>query len=85
MSARLIYVMDPMCSWCWGFAPVAAALIAQAREAGVVTRVVPGGLRTGGSALDSSTRKYILEHWQAGGHPPRPLSRRYAGPDRDPS
>ncbi|WP_060508980.1 DsbA family protein [Pseudomonas sp. NBRC 111124] len=65
MTARLIYVMDPMCSWCWGFAPVAAALIAQAAEAGVSTRLVPGGLRTGGSALDSSTRKYILEHWQA--------------------
>lgn len=65
MTARLIYVMDPMCSWCWGFAPVAAALIAQAAEAGVGTRLVPGGLRTGGSALDGSTRKYILEHWQA--------------------
>jgi len=65
MTARLIYVMDPMCSWCWGFAPVAAALIAQAEEAGVATRLVPGGLRTGGSALDNATRKYILEHWQA--------------------
>ncbi|UTL89856.1 DsbA family protein [Pseudomonas fluorescens] len=65
MTARLIYVMDPMCSWCWGFAPVAAALIAQAAEAGVSTRLVPGGLRTGGSALDGSTRKYILEHWEA--------------------
>ncbi|WP_054912797.1 DsbA family protein [Pseudomonas sp. NBRC 111127] len=65
MSARLIYVMDPMCSWCWGFAPVAAALIAQAHEAGVPTHLVVGGLRTGGSALDSATRKYILEHWQA--------------------
>jgi putative protein-disulfide isomerase len=65
MTARLIYVMDPMCSWCWGFAPVAAALIAQAAEAGVSTRLVPGGLRSGGSALDGSTRKYILEHWQA--------------------
>jgi len=65
MTARLLYVMDPMCSWCWGFAPVAAALIAQAAEAGVSTRLVPGGLRTGGSALDGSTRKYILEHWQA--------------------
>lgn len=52
MTARLIYVMDPMCSWCWGFAPVAAALIAQAAEAGVSTRLVPGGLRSGGSALD---------------------------------
>lgn len=65
MSARLIYVMDPMCSWCWGFAPVAAALITQAQQAGVPTHLVPGGLRTGGSALDTSTRKYILEHWQA--------------------
>ncbi|WP_369990309.1 DsbA family protein [Pseudomonas xanthosomatis] len=65
MTARLIYVMDPMCSWCWGFAPVAEALIAQAADAGVSTRLVPGGLRSGGSALDASTRKYILEHWQA--------------------
>ncbi|KAF1305171.1 disulfide bond formation protein DsbA [Pseudomonas sp. SG-MS2] len=65
MTARLLYVMDPMCSWCWGFAPVAQALIAQAREAGVATRVVPGGLRRGASPLDASTRKYILEHWQA--------------------
>jgi len=65
MTARLIYVMDPMCSWCWGFAPVASALIAQAAEAGVSTWLVPGGLRSGGSALDGSTRKYILEHWQA--------------------
>jgi len=65
MSARLLYVMDPMCSWCWGFAPVAEALIAQAREAGVPTRLVPGGLRSGSSALDASTRRYILEHWQA--------------------
>ncbi|MFK0087820.1 DsbA family protein [Pseudomonas sp. NPDC090755] len=65
MSARLLYVMDPMCSWCWGFAPVAKALIAQAHEAGIETRLVVGGLRTGSSALDASTRRYILEHWQA--------------------
>ncbi len=65
MSARLLYVMDPMCSWCWGFAPVAAALIAQAADAGVPTRLVVGGLRSASSALDVSTRRYILEHWQA--------------------
>lgn len=65
MTARLLYVMDPMCSWCWGFAPVAEALIAQAREAGVPTHLVPGGLRSATSALDASTRRYILEHWQA--------------------
>lgn len=65
MTARLLYVMDPMCSWCWGFAPVAQALIAQAQDAGVQTQLVVGGLRSGSSALDSATRQYILEHWQA--------------------
>ncbi|MDE1164258.1 MAG: DsbA family protein [Pseudomonas sp.] len=65
-AARLIYVMDPMCSWCWGFAPVAKALIEQARAAGVQTHWVVGGLRTGsGAALDPTKRSYILEHWQA--------------------
>ncbi|MCY1447809.1 DSBA-like thioredoxin domain protein [compost metagenome] len=58
--------MDPMCSWCWGFAPVAEALIEQARDAGVDVHLVVGGLRTGsGLALDPSTKRYILEHWQA--------------------
>ncbi|NNA35977.1 DsbA family protein [Pseudomonas lundensis] len=66
MSARLLYVMDPMCSWCWGFAPVARALVEQAQAAGVELHLVVGGLRTGsGSALEPHTRRYILEHWQA--------------------
>ncbi|MFF7708780.1 DsbA family protein [Pseudomonas sp. NPDC007930] len=62
---RLLYVMDPMCSWCWGFAPVAAALFEQAAAAGVSGHLVMGGLRSGGAALDSTTRQYILEHWRA--------------------
>ena len=66
MDARLLYVMDPMCSWCWGFAPVAEALVEQARVAGVPLHLVVGGLRTGsGAALEPTTRRYILEHWQA--------------------
>ncbi len=66
MSARLLYVMDPMCSWCWGFADVAQALVEQAQASGVSLHLVMGGLRTGsGAALDPSTRRYILEHWQA--------------------
>lgn len=66
MSARLLYVMDPMCSWCWGFAPVAEALVQQARAAGFPLHLVMGGLRTGsGAAVDPSTRRYILGHWQA--------------------
>lgn len=66
MSARLLYVMDPMCSWCWGFAEVAEALVTQAQAGGMKLQLVVGGLRTGsGAALDPATRRYILEHWQA--------------------
>jgi putative protein-disulfide isomerase len=66
MPARLLYVMDPMCSWCWGFAPVADALVQQAQAAGVALHLVAGGLRTGsGASLEPTTRRYILEHWHA--------------------
>ncbi|WP_459200501.1 DsbA family protein [Pseudomonas tremae] len=65
MSARLIYVMDPMCSWCWGFAPVADALVTQAREAGVPLHLVMGGLRSEKTVLEPAKRRYILEHWRA--------------------
>lgn len=66
MNARLLYVMDPMCSWCWGFASVADALVEQARAAGLPLHLVVGGLRTGsGAALEPTTKRYILEHWHA--------------------
>ncbi|TDV70377.1 DsbA family protein [Pseudomonas sp. LP_7_YM] len=66
MNARLLYVMDPMCSWCWGFAPVADALVEQAKAAGLPLHLVVGGLRTGsGAALEPTARRYILEHWHA--------------------
>lgn len=65
MSTRLIYVMDPLCSWCWGFAPVFEALAAQAAEQGIATHVVAGGLRRERSALAAADRVRILGHWQA--------------------
>lgn len=65
MNARLLYVMDPMCSWCWGFAPVLEALAGQAAEAGVPLHLVVGGLRHERLALDPAGRVRILSHWQA--------------------
>ncbi|WP_437884012.1 DsbA family protein [Pseudomonas sp. LRF_L74] len=62
---RLIYVMDPMCSWCWGFAPVVEALAAQASAAGVPLHLVVGGLRRERVALDPASEVRILAHWQA--------------------
>ncbi|MCQ4346832.1 DsbA family protein [Pseudomonas stutzeri] len=66
MNARLLYVMDPMCSWCWGFAPVFDVLAAQAGAAGMTLHLVAGGLRPGSvRALDAGSRDYILGHWRA--------------------
>lgn len=65
MADRLIYVMDPMCSWCWGFAPVVSALAEQARQAQVPTHVVLGGLRSEQVVMDDAGRARTLCYWQA--------------------
>ncbi len=65
MPTRLIYVMDPMCSWCWGFAPIAQALAEQAQAEGVEMVLRVGGLRREQTALDEAARVRILGHWQA--------------------
>lgn len=65
MQARLLYVMDPMCSWCWGFAPVLESLAEQARAAGVGVQLVVGGLRRDRVAIDAAARVRYLGYWQA--------------------
>jgi hypothetical protein len=39
----LVYVHDPMCSWCWGFDPVLRELVSSLPE-GVAVRRLLGGL-----------------------------------------
>lgn len=63
--ARLIYVMDPMCSWCWGFAPVMQALADQALEQGVSLELRVGGLRREQMVMDQAGRERTVSYWQA--------------------
>ncbi|MEK0364017.1 DsbA family protein [Pseudomonas sp. CBC3] len=65
MSTRLIYVMDPMCSWCWGFAPVVQALIEQAQARGVGAELIVGGLRRERTAMDQPARERTASYWHA--------------------
>lgn len=65
MASRLLYVMDPMCSWCWGFAPVIETLVEQAAAAGVPLQIVVGGLRRDQVAIDAAARVRYLGYWQA--------------------
>ena len=53
MSARLLYVVDPMCSWCYGFAPVLDAVRGKLR-ADVSMDLVMGGLAPDSDAPKSA-------------------------------
>lgn len=63
-SADFIYVADPMCSWCWGFAPVVAQL-RERHPSAFRYQLVVGGLRAGPSAKPLGPLKpYLAQHWR---------------------
>lgn len=59
-TPRLLYFADPMCSWCYGFAPNIQALAER-----LPVELVMGGLRAGETRqLSAGLRNEILQHWQ---------------------
>lgn len=63
-EVEAIYFADPMCSWCWGFAPSAAAIRAQFGD-DLPMRLVMGGLRPGTEQpMTGSAKQEVREHWQ---------------------
>ncbi len=61
---HLIYVMDPMCSWCYGFAPVIERLVKE-QEQTMQFKLVLGGLRPGTELpLDEQMKESIRHHWE---------------------
>lgn len=66
MNERILwYIADPMCSWCWGFAPIVKAIRLNYSE-NFKIKLVMGGLRPGTKlAMASEQRAEILSHWKA--------------------
>jgi putative protein-disulfide isomerase len=61
--SSLIYVADPMCSWCYGFAPELAALL-EGLPGGMPIQIVVGGLRPYNTkVMDEELKNTLLEHW----------------------
>ena len=60
---HFLYFADPMCSWCYGFAPVIATL--EQRFAGrLPVRIVVGGLRAFNTrAMRAEDKEYIRDAW----------------------
>jgi putative protein-disulfide isomerase len=60
---NLIYVADPMCSWCYGFAPELVALLQGLPD--VPVEIVVGGLRAyNKEPIDEQLRASLLKHWK---------------------
>lgn len=63
-TPNFVYFADPMCSWCYGFAPVITEL-ADRFEGRIGFRIVMGGLRAGNTqAMRPQDREYISGAWQ---------------------
>lgn len=59
---KLIYVGDPMCSWCYGFGKELSALTALHPE--LPLEIMVGGVRAGATdILDDSGKQFRLGHW----------------------
>lgn len=60
----LWYVADPMCSWCWGFAPVIEGIREEYGDR-LNFELLLGGLRPGTrNPISPEQRRGILHHWE---------------------
>lgn len=59
----LIYVGDPMCSWCYGFAPELSKAVNELKEK-VDIQVVTGGLRPYNTETMQDLAGFLRGHWR---------------------
>lgn len=60
---QLLHLADPMCSWCWGFAPVIDAIRERYADDFDITLIL-GGLRVGTEEiLPEHFKQTVLHHW----------------------
>jgi putative protein-disulfide isomerase len=63
-TPHVIYFADPMCSWCWGFAPVISA-IDEVWGDSLPIRLVMGGLRPGtAETMAEDAKESLRGHWR---------------------
>lgn len=62
-QAEIVYVGDPMCSWCFGFAPVIQELHARHKDQVRMTLRM-GGLHPGNDYIvENGYREFLRGHW----------------------
>jgi len=62
-TTTLIFVIDPMCSWCWGFAPILETLRKEHQEKYTFSLLI-GGLRQS-MPWNAQSKSYLKHNWDA--------------------
>ena len=65
MTLTIYYVVDPMCSWCWGFAPVWREFVPEIPESATVVDLMGGLAPDNEAPMDSAMRQYVQDAWGA--------------------
>lgn len=64
MQKEIIYIGDPMCSWCYGFSNVIQTIREKYRDRAKVSLVM-GGLRPDGTHIVTDHyRNFLRDHWR---------------------
>ncbi len=64
LPLEIIYIGDPMCSWCYGFSPEITQLKEYYADQAKFTLIM-GGLRAGGGdAWDDQMKSFLKDHWK---------------------
>lgn len=64
MFKRLIYIADPMCSWCYGFSPIIQKIREEYKER-LDFELILGGLRPGGGdPWNQQFKDFLRHHWE---------------------
>lgn len=64
-DVEIIYIGDPMCSWCWGISPALNRLEKAATANGIPYRIVLGGLRPNNSQeWNPEFANFLRHHWE---------------------
>ena len=64
MQDTLIYVHDPMCSWCWGFEPTRKIIFETIGERMQIRRMVGGLAPDSDQPMPESMRLMLQQTWQ---------------------
>ena len=64
MNTKLIYVHDPMCSWCWGFADTYQQLVEQLPDEVEVKRLLGGLAPDTDQPMPESMQQMLQQTWQ---------------------